>query len=127
MNNMTDFEDICRKINEEEYCAFIITGKDITDLPEQLKLLGITECENSSVCISIKGQKVPWLSFTDTVTYQQIYLLFHDDLVYSDRNRLADEYTADSKSVKVVIYDKVTDDICDVFTVAEANPEVVCR
>ena len=127
MNNMTDLEDICRKIKEDEYCAFVIVGNDISVLPEQLKILGLTECEPSTICVSIKGQKIPWLYFTDTVTYKQIYLLFHDDLVHSDRNRLADEYTASSKSIKFVIYDTVTDDICDVFMIAEANPEVICR
>ena len=68
-----------------------------------------------------------WQYGTDKVSYQRIYLLLHDDIVRADRNRFADEYAADEKTVKIVVYDKVTDNICEVFKVYEADPKVVFR
>ena len=127
LNNQSDFDSICKQINDEQYCAVVIVGKDFSNAAEILKPLGEAESEPSTVSIYIKGQKLPWLYFTDKVTYEQIYMLFHDDLVHSDRNRLAKEYTADVNAIKIVVYDTLTDDVCDVFSIAEANPKTVCR
>lgn len=127
LKNQTDFESICKQINDEQYCAVIIVGKHFSNVSKVLKPLGTSESEPFSVSIYYQGQKAAWLCYTDTVTYQQIYMLFHDDLVYSDRNHLAKEYTADANTIKFVIYDKVTDDICDSFSIVETNPKTAYR
>jgi hypothetical protein len=127
MNTSTDFEYICQKIQKEQYCAFIVVGQNVAKDSEMLIPFGIAGCEPKSLYCFINGQASVWQYGTDKVTYQRIYLLFHDDIVRADRNRLADEYTADEKTVKIVVYDKVTDNICDVFKISEADPKVVFR
>ncbi|MCR5287422.1 MAG: hypothetical protein K6D93_05680 [Saccharofermentans sp.] len=126
MNNLTDYEVVCQKIQKEQYCAFIVVGKNVKD-SEMLIPFGIAECEPNRLLYFVNGQTMNLQYNTDKVTYQRIYLLFHDDIVYADRNRLANEYTADEKTVKIVVYDKVTDNICDVFMVSETDPKVVIR
>lgn len=127
MKKLTDFEGLCQKIKKEQYCAFIVVGQNVAKDSEMLIPFGITECEPNSLYCFVNGKASVWQYDTDKVTYQRIYLLFHDDIVRADRNRLADEYTAGEKTIKIVVYDKVTDNICDVFKISEADPKVVFR
>lgn len=127
LNNQTDLESICKQIKDEQFCAAVIVGNGFSNASEVLKPLGASEIEPSTVSIYNKGTILPWIKHTNSVTYEEIYMLFHDDLVYSDRNRLAQEYSADDSIIKIIVYDTVTDDVCDVFSIAETNPKTVYR
>lgn len=122
MRKQHDFESICDQIKDERFCAFILVGKNCTNASELMRPLGETEYEPFSVYCFNDGKNKAWYLNTDVITYQQIYLLFHDDLTYSDRSRLSEEYAAEAKSIKVVIYDTITDNVCDVFTIDGSNP-----
>ena len=122
MKEQHDPESIFEQIKDERYCAFVIVGKYCTNASEIIKPLGECDCEPFSVYCFKDGKNKAWFLNTDVITYQQIYLLFHNDLVSSDRSRLSEEYSADARSVKVVVYDTVTDDVCDVFTVDGSAP-----
>lgn len=127
LRTLNDYESICRHIKAGQYSFFAIVGENCTNASEILSPLGMKDCKADSVYFYSDGQTELLFKEADTISYRDIYLRFHNDLVYSDRNRLAEKYTAGANTVKIVVYDRTTDDICDVFSIDGRDLQKLCR
>ena len=126
LHKINDTGDIAGKLKTDNYGLFILTGADCSEANDILAPFDLPALREDKVYCTF-GSSLECLGSDTSVTYQDIYLTFHDDLVYSDRKRLSDEYSVDKNAVKIVVYDTITDDICDEFTIYSVDPQHIYR
>ncbi|MBR7037991.1 MAG: SGNH/GDSL hydrolase family protein [Oscillospiraceae bacterium] len=126
LQRMTDLSDVCDEIGREHYDLFLLTSPKCTNAAALLAPMRIERLNAGRTYLVSKDASEIILP-DPSITYQDIYLRYHDDLVYSDRRRLSETYTVNDGAVKVIVYDTITDDIADVFSVYESDPTHVYR